>query len=475
MDGCVDMGMEKHLLAFGAASVCHYGLQPIQNVAMKAWMYVNFFSMDRGVSRFVTLYKWADIVNSTRAASSLGLSAPDFKYLRRWASAASALSPEALSAFIESGDAAPILEKGESAEEAFAELSSVLEWSGRVNALVPEATAHMRAFPNAVAAIQEGYARGVDYAIVSGTPQSHIETMAAKYGIADCLEALWGQQAGRKSHGLVTMMIGQIEREELEAAIEEERPLLESREPQYDVLTMVGDAPKDNAERMKANLALSGSKDGTDTHAVHTGGGGERGMGAFAGGPGRHRVGRLVAGGGAAADRRRAFQAGCRVAGVARLCVWRKRLSVRAPDFFIVGAPKCGTTSLHRYLQAHPQLFLPERKELPYLASDLTDQRDGMALSDEAYHGHFRGAGSRIAGASWVMYLYSKRAATELRAFSPDARILVLLRNPVEMLYSYHSQLLTHGLEEIENFEEALDAEAGTQARQASPQLASVP
>ncbi len=261
LDGCVDMGMEKHLLAFGAASVCHFGLQPIQNVAMKAWMYVNFFSMDRGVSRFVTLYKWADIVNSTRAASSLGLSAPDFKYLRRWASFTSALSPEALSAFIESGNAAPILSKGESAESAFEELSSVLEWSGRVDALVPEATAHMRAFPNAVAAIQEGYSRGVDYAIVSGTPQSHIETMAVKYGIANCLEALWGQQAGRKSHALATMMIGPLKREELEAAIELKRPLLETRPAQYDVLTMVGDSPKDNAEREKANLALSGNKE----------------------------------------------------------------------------------------------------------------------------------------------------------------------------------------------------------------------
>ena len=135
-------------------------------------------------------------------------------------------------------------------------------------------------------------------------------------------------------------------------------------------------------------------------------------------------------------------------------------MSVRAPDFFIVGAPKCGTTSLHRYLQAHPQLYMPQRKELPYLATDLTDQRPGMALSGEAYNDYFKEAGARMAGASWVMYLYSKRAAQELRAFSPEARILVLLRSPAEMLYSYHSQLLTHGLEEIENFEKALDAEA---------------
>ena len=145
------------------------------------------------------------------------------------------------------------------------------------------------------------------------------------------------------------------------------------------------------------------------------------------------------------------------MAGIARLRLRRKRL--KPPDFFIVGAPKSGTTALHRYLQRHPQLFLPQRKELPYLATDLTDQRPGMALPTDEYLEHFRRAEGKTAGASWALYLYSKNAAQELKQFSPNAKIIALLRNPVDMLHSYHSQLLAHGLEEIQDFQEALDAE----------------
>ena len=262
LDGCVDMGMEKHLLAFGVASIIHYGFQPIQSLAMKAWMYANYYSLDRGVSRFIALFRWADIVRGTRAAQGLGLPVADFRYLRRWCDVTSAYSPEALATFIDAGDFTAILEGGDSQEAASEELADVLDWSGKVNALVPDSTANMAAFPNAVKMIHDGYQRGADYAIVSGTPQAHIEAQVGKYGIAGCLEGLWGQQAGRKSQGLVTMMVGPVERDKLQSAIDDGKPLLESREAVYDALVMIGDAPKDNEEREKATLALSGRKDG---------------------------------------------------------------------------------------------------------------------------------------------------------------------------------------------------------------------
>ncbi len=262
LDGCVDMGMEKHLLAFGVASIIHYGFQPIQSLAMKAWMYANYYSLDRGVSRFIALYRWADILRGTRAAQGLGLPVPELRYLRRWCDVTSAYSPEALTAFIDGGDFAGVLEDGDSKAEAVEELADVLVWSAKVNALVGDATANMTAFPNAVKMVQDGYQRGVDYAIVSGTPQAHIEAHVEKYGIAGCLEGLWGQQAGRKSQGLVTMMVGPVERDEIQSAIDDGKPLLDSREAVYDALVMIGDAPKDNEEREKANLALSGRKDG---------------------------------------------------------------------------------------------------------------------------------------------------------------------------------------------------------------------
>ena len=263
LDGCVDMGMEKHLLAFGTASIIHYNLQPIQNVAMKAWMYVNYFSMDRGVSRFVTLYKWADIVNSSNAARALNLKAPDFRFLRKWTAVTPALSPEALQNFLENEDPETLLDSDEDPnarpEEVVEELEGVLQWSNKVNSRVPEAVENMQAFPNAVQTMLEAHRLGVDIAIVSGTPQSHIEAQTQKYGVSECLQALWGQQAGRKSHALVTMMVGPTPLEQIERAVEEKKPLLDSKAPQYDFLAMIGDAPKDNTEREKANFALSGN------------------------------------------------------------------------------------------------------------------------------------------------------------------------------------------------------------------------
>jgi hypothetical protein len=131
----------------------------------------------------------------------------------------------------------------------------------------------------------------------------------------------------------------------------------------------------------------------------------------------------------------------------------------RRPDFFIVGAPKSGTTAMYSYLRTHPQLFLPERKELRYFGSDL-EIRDRRPLSMDEYLGYFAGAGNaRRIGTAYVWYLYSQRAASEIAAFAPEAQIIVMLRNPVEMLHALHGEHLSNGNEDIEDFEQALAAE----------------
>ncbi len=128
------------------------------------------------------------------------------------------------------------------------------------------------------------------------------------------------------------------------------------------------------------------------------------------------------------------------------------------PNFFIVGAPKCGTTSMYAYLGGHPEIFFPSVKEPHHFASDIysplyvRDKEEYLALFAP-------GRGKRVIGEASVWYLYSKKAAEEIRAFAPDAKILVMLRNPVEMVYSYHSQRLAWGNEEIRDFSKALDAE----------------
>jgi hypothetical protein len=131
---------------------------------------------------------------------------------------------------------------------------------------------------------------------------------------------------------------------------------------------------------------------------------------------------------------------------------------MRRPDFFIVGAPKCGTTALYDYLSQHPDVFVPPTKEIHFFGRDLyspTYLRDG-----EKYLSLFAGArDEKRVGEASVWYLYSKQSAREIKEFSPEARIIIMLRNPVDMIYSLHSQRLYIGTEDIEDFAEALRAE----------------
>jgi hypothetical protein len=90
----------------------------------------------------------------------------------------------------------------------------------------------------------------------------------------------------------------------------------------------------------------------------------------------------------------------------------------RRPQFYIVGAPKCGTTAMYEYLRQHPALFLPQRKELRYFGSDL-EIRDRQALTEAEYLGHFADAPREsLIGTAYVWYLYSKLAAAEIARFA---------------------------------------------------------
>ncbi len=131
---------------------------------------------------------------------------------------------------------------------------------------------------------------------------------------------------------------------------------------------------------------------------------------------------------------------------------------MRWPDFFIVGAPKCGTTALYAYLKQHPQIFLPDHKEPHHFGSDL-DFQDQRPPDEAEYAALFAGArDDQKVGEASVFYLLSQRAAEEIHARRPDARILVMLREPVEMLYSFHAQRVFNGTEDLD-FLSALEQE----------------
>jgi hypothetical protein len=131
----------------------------------------------------------------------------------------------------------------------------------------------------------------------------------------------------------------------------------------------------------------------------------------------------------------------------------------RLPDFFIVGAQKSGTTSMNNYLQQHPSIFIPKKKESHFFGSDLNFKFGGLR-DRRFYLSLFDGVTTeKRVGETSVWYLYSKMAAKEIKAFSPSASIIIMLRNPVDMIYSLHSEFLYDGNEDINDFESALEAE----------------
>jgi hypothetical protein len=133
----------------------------------------------------------------------------------------------------------------------------------------------------------------------------------------------------------------------------------------------------------------------------------------------------------------------------------------RLPDFFIVGAPKSGTSSLHSYLSQHPSIFMSEPKEPHFFYSGGLDRpaHDGTSL--EEYLALFKGAPEHAwAGEASTSYLYSESAAREIKRLRPDARIMMVLRNPVDRAYSQYWNHVRDGIEPL-SFEEALEDETG--------------
>ncbi len=131
--------------------------------------------------------------------------------------------------------------------------------------------------------------------------------------------------------------------------------------------------------------------------------------------------------------------------------------AVRKPDFFIVGAPKCGTTTLYDYLKTHPQVFMSEPKEPDYFGSDTFQ----LTRDEASYLALFAGAGPDVvAGEASALYLYSEVAAGKIRDFRPDAKIVIMLRQPADFLFSLHGQLsYDMHCENLGDFQTALDAE----------------
>jgi hypothetical protein len=115
------------------------------------------------------------------------------------------------------------------------------------------------------------------------------------------------------------------------------------------------------------------------------------------------------------------------------------------PNFFIVGAPKAGTTSLYYYLKRHPEVFMSPVKEPNYFSYDETVKQNlyhkekGVGTMDEYrklfsdVNGHHKAIGEAS-----VSYLFYPSVPEKIKGMSPEARIIISLRNPVDRAYSHY-------------------------------------
>lgn len=125
----------------------------------------------------------------------------------------------------------------------------------------------------------------------------------------------------------------------------------------------------------------------------------------------------------------------------------------------IAGAPKCGTTSLHQWLDQHPDIHMMPG-EPHFFAHDLDYNRPAMPA--RRYSALCRAAGpARLCGERSTWYLYSRVASSAIHAANPATRILILLRQPAEMLYSLHAHYCQRGgREPLTDLRQAMAAEA---------------
>jgi len=153
------------------------------------------------------------------------------------------------------------------------------------------------------------------------------------------------------------------------------------------------------------------------------------------------------------------------------------------PNLFIVGAPRAGTTSLHSLLAQHPDVFMTAVKEPHYFAHDINRRYEehvgrripSLIRTEERYLALFADAGEAVVrGESSVYYLYSEVAAEEIARFAPDARIVVMLREPADFLYSLHGRLRSMG-DEDRPFAEALELEQARARGERLPRTARFP
>jgi hypothetical protein len=125
---------------------------------------------------------------------------------------------------------------------------------------------------------------------------------------------------------------------------------------------------------------------------------------------------------------------------------------MRWPNFFIVGAPRAGTTSLYTYLSGHPDIYMPLRKEPNFFCRSHVDVTRGqrplrpIVTGEENYLSLFKDASPEaLIGEASPFYLYDEDAPRRIKEKNRQARIIIILREPIDRAYSHYLQTERRG------------------------------
>jgi len=143
------------------------------------------------------------------------------------------------------------------------------------------------------------------------------------------------------------------------------------------------------------------------------------------------------------------------------------------PNFLIIGAPKSGTTSLYEYLREHPQVFMSPVREPNFFSFGMgelpapTAPGIRMIRDLDAYCRLFSGVTSETAiGEASPSYLRVPETAGRIRRYVPGAKLVAILRDPIERAYSAFLMLRRNGWETLTDFDEAIEAEQRGERRE---------
>ena len=134
---------------------------------------------------------------------------------------------------------------------------------------------------------------------------------------------------------------------------------------------------------------------------------------------------------------------------------------MKKPNFIIAGFPKCGTTSLHHYLNEHPEIFMPEQKELHFFTYKILSKlkngpkdelvKETQINSSEKYLSYYQNVKKEIAiGDASPSYINYPSEFLKIKRYLNDPKVIIILRDPINRAYSNylhlkreHSSLLT--------------------------------